>query len=113
MIEFFQELNWVIVGQIILIDILLGGDNAIVIALACRHLPEELRFKGILWGTFGAIIVRIVLTVLTMIIVLIVLIVLIRILKWSNRFHFIYIGWFNNTYTDIIIAHCRIGHCGI
>ena len=61
MIEFFQELNWVIVGQIILIDILLGGDNAIVIALACRHLPEELRFKGILWGTFGAIIVRIVL----------------------------------------------------
>ena len=61
MIEFFQELNWVIVGQIILIDILLGGDNAIVIALACRHLPVELRFKGILWGTFGAIIVRIVL----------------------------------------------------
>lgn len=61
MIEFFQELNWVIVGQIILIDILLGGDNAIVIALACRHLPAELRFKGILWGTFGAIIVRIVL----------------------------------------------------
>ncbi len=61
MIEFFLELNWVIVGQIILIDILLGGDNAIAIALACRHLPPELRFKGIVWGTVGAIGVRIVL----------------------------------------------------
>ena len=61
MIEFFQNLNWIIVGQIILIDILLGGDNAIVIALACRHLPEKTRFKGILWGTAGAIVIRIVL----------------------------------------------------
>ena len=61
MIEFFQNLNWIIVGQIILIDILLGGDNAIVIALACRHLPEKTRFKGILWGTVGAIAIRIVL----------------------------------------------------
>lgn len=59
MIEFFQHLNWVVVGQIILIDILLGGDNAIVIALACRHLPGNLRFKGIVWGTVGAIVVRI------------------------------------------------------
>lgn len=40
--------------QIILIDILLGGDNAIVIALACRNLPLHLRTRGILWGTFGA-----------------------------------------------------------
>ncbi len=61
MIEFFQSLNWMIVGQIILIDILLGGDNAIVIALACRHLPDHLRMKGIVWGTVGAIIVRILL----------------------------------------------------
>jgi YjbE family integral membrane protein len=61
MIEFFQELNWVIVGQIILIDILLGGDNAIVIALACRHLPEHMRFKGIIGGTIGAIVIRIIL----------------------------------------------------
>ncbi len=61
MIDFFQHLDWVVVGQIILIDILLGGDNAIVIALACRHLPENLRFKGIIWGTAGAIIVRILL----------------------------------------------------
>ena len=38
MIEFFQHLNWVIVGEIILIDILLGGDNAIVIALLATAL---------------------------------------------------------------------------
>jgi len=57
--DFLLELNWIAVGQIILIDLLLGGDNAIVIALACRNLPDNLRFKGILWGTFGAIAIRI------------------------------------------------------
>ena len=57
--EFLLTLNWIAVGQIILIDILLGGDNAIVIALACRNLPPHLRFKGILWGTAGAIVIRI------------------------------------------------------
>ncbi len=61
MIEFIQQLNWVVVGQIILIDILLGGDNAIVIALACRHLPEDMRMKGIVGGAIGAIVARIVL----------------------------------------------------
>ncbi len=61
MIEFFQQLNWMVVGQIILIDILLGGDNAIVIALACRHLPENLRMKGIVGGAIGAIVARVVL----------------------------------------------------
>ncbi len=59
MIEFFESLNWMVVAQIILIDILLGGDNAIVIALACRRLPEPQRRAGILWGTAGAIGVRI------------------------------------------------------
>lgn len=52
---------WLAVGQIILIDILLGGDNAVVIALACRKLPPNLRTKGILWGTAGAIGLRVVL----------------------------------------------------
>ena len=37
---------WLAVGQIILIDILLGGDNAVVIALACRKLPPNLRTKA-------------------------------------------------------------------
>ncbi|MCM5681934.1 TerC family protein [Schlegelella sp. S2-27] len=51
----------VAVGQIILIDILLGGDNAVVIALACRKLPPRQRRLGILWGTAGAILLRVVL----------------------------------------------------
>ena len=52
---------WVAVGQIIMIDILLGGDNAVVIALACRGLPPAQRTKGILWGTAGAIVLRVIL----------------------------------------------------
>ncbi|VFR22894.1 Membrane protein TerC, possibly involved in tellurium resistance [plant metagenome] len=47
--------------QIILIDILLGGDNAVVIALACRNLEPKQRMQGILWGTAGAIILRVIL----------------------------------------------------
>ncbi len=61
MIDFFATLSWLAVGQIILIDLLLGGDNAIVIALACRNLPDALRLRGILWGTVGAIAARIIL----------------------------------------------------
>lgn len=52
---------WIAVGQIILIDILLGGDNAVVIALACRGLPEKQRRMGIIYGTAGAIVLRVVL----------------------------------------------------
>jgi YjbE family integral membrane protein len=52
---------WIAVGQIIMIDILLGGDNAVVIALACRKLPAKQRAQGILWGTAGAIVLRVVL----------------------------------------------------
>jgi YjbE family integral membrane protein len=59
--DFLLDLNWLAVGQIILIDILLGGDNAIVIALACRNLPPHLRTRGMVWGTVGAIVARIVL----------------------------------------------------
>ncbi len=47
--------------QIIAIDILLGGDNAVVIALACRNLPHEQRKKGIFWGVLGAIALRFIL----------------------------------------------------
>ncbi len=59
--EFLTAHFWVAVGQIILIDILLGGDNAVVIALACRSLPPHQRTKGILWGTAGAIVLRVIL----------------------------------------------------
>lgn len=47
---------------IIVIDLVLAGDNAIVIALAARNLPKNLQTKAIFWGTFGAIAVRVVLT---------------------------------------------------
>ncbi len=46
------------VFEIILIDILLGGDNAVIIALACRDLPPKQRMQGVMWGTAGAIILR-------------------------------------------------------
>jgi YjbE family integral membrane protein len=59
--EFLTAHFWIAVGQIIMIDILLGGDNAVVIALACRKLPANQRLKGILWGTVGAIVLRVVL----------------------------------------------------
>lgn len=52
---------WMALLQIIAIDILLGGDNAVVIALACRHLPEEQRRRAIVGGVAGAILLRIVL----------------------------------------------------
>jgi YjbE family integral membrane protein len=47
--------------QIIAIDIVLGGDNAVVIALASRRLPEAQRKLAIFWGVFGAIALRVVL----------------------------------------------------
>lgn len=59
--EFLNAGFWIAVGQIILIDIVLGGDNAVVIALACRNLPPAQRTRGILLGTAGAIILRVVL----------------------------------------------------
>lgn len=48
---------------IVLIDLVLAGDNAIVIALAARSLPPQLQKRAILWGTFGAIFVRTLMTV--------------------------------------------------
>ena len=59
--EFMTASFWLAVGQIIMIDILLGGDNAVVIALACRNLPAAQRTKGILYGTAGAIVLRVLL----------------------------------------------------
>jgi YjbE family integral membrane protein len=47
---------------IILLDLVLAGDNAIVIALAARNLPKALQKKAVFWGTFGAVAVRVVLT---------------------------------------------------
>jgi len=47
---------------IILLDLVLAGDNAIVIALAARNLPRSLQRKAVFWGTFGAVAVRVALT---------------------------------------------------
>jgi YjbE family integral membrane protein len=61
--EFLSAPWWSALLAIILIDLVLAGDNAIVIALAARSLPPHLQKKAILWGTVGAIAVRSVMTV--------------------------------------------------
>lgn len=53
---------WVALFQIILINIVLSGDNAVVIALACRDLPQRQQKKAIVFGSVGAIVLRVVLT---------------------------------------------------
>lgn len=50
---------WVGLWQIVIVDILLSGDNAVVIALACRNLRPDIRNRAVLLGTFGAVAVRI------------------------------------------------------
>ena len=61
--ELFSSPWWSALLAIILIDLVLAGDNAIVIALAARNLPPHLQKKAIAWGTVGAIVVRSVMTV--------------------------------------------------
>lgn len=48
---------------IVMIDLVLAGDNAIVIGLAARNLPKEKQKKVILWGTVGAVILRVIATI--------------------------------------------------
>ncbi|MFD2637746.1 TerC family protein [Piscibacillus salipiscarius] len=57
-VEFFTALI-----SIILIDLVLAGDNAVVIALASRNLPKHLQKRAIIWGTAGAIFIRIIATI--------------------------------------------------
>jgi len=61
--ELFSAAWWSALLAIILIDLVLAGDNAIVIALAARNLPRHLQKKAIVWGTVGAIVVRSLMTV--------------------------------------------------
>lgn len=61
--DLMQPAFWIAVGQIIWINILLSGDNAVVIALACRSLPPRQRFWGILLGAGAAVVLRILFTV--------------------------------------------------
>src|SRR5260370_20808419 len=50
-------------GAIIWVNIILSGDNAVVIALAARSLPEHQQTKGVIWGAGAAVVLRIVLTI--------------------------------------------------
>ena len=61
--ELFSTPWWSALLAIILIDLVLAGDNAIVIALAARNLPPHLQKKAIAWGAIGAIVVRSAMTV--------------------------------------------------
>jgi YjbE family integral membrane protein len=61
--DMFSSPWWSALVSIVLIDLVLAGDNAIVIALAARNLPKQLKSKAILWGTVGAIVVRALMTV--------------------------------------------------
>ena len=61
--EFGSPAFWVAIAQIIMIDILLGGDNAVVIALAARSLPVKQQKQAVLWGAGAAVVLRIVLTI--------------------------------------------------
>ena len=60
--EFGSPQFWISAFEIVVINILLSGDNAVVIALACRNLPFNQRRWGIIWGAVGAVVLRIILT---------------------------------------------------
>jgi YjbE family integral membrane protein len=66
MAEFTTPQFWLAVVAIMFVNILLSGDNAIVIALACRNLSPRARRQGIFWGVLGAIVLRIALTFFVM-----------------------------------------------
>ena len=63
--EFFAPEQIAILTQIIFIDLVLAGDNAIIIGMVASKFPPEQRKKVIFWGIGGAVILRIILTLLT------------------------------------------------
>ena len=64
MIEYLSNpVFWIGLGQIIVVNILLSGDNAVVIALAARSLPPHQQKQAIIWGSVAAIIMRVILTI--------------------------------------------------
>ncbi len=70
MMEFVHELQttafWIGLWQIILVNIVLSGDNAVVIALAARSLPLHQQKQAILWGAGAAVVMRIILTIIAL-----------------------------------------------
>jgi YjbE family integral membrane protein len=75
---------WVTLGQIMMINIVLSGDNAVVIALASRTLPERQQKQAILFGSLGAIGLRIILTFFA---------VLLLGLPWLKLIGSVLLGW--------------------
>ncbi|ALC90399.1 hypothetical protein AM500_11830 [Bacillus sp. FJAT-18017] len=62
--ELFSPEFWAALGSLIIIDLVLAGDNAIVIGLAARNLPKNQQKQAIIWGTVGAIVIRATATIL-------------------------------------------------
>jgi YjbE family integral membrane protein len=60
--DFTAQSTWIALGMIMFTNIILSGDNAVVIAMASRNLPKELQSKAIFWGSAAAIILRVILT---------------------------------------------------
>ncbi|MHC0039578.1 TerC family protein [Pseudoneobacillus sp. C159] len=60
--DLFSPVFWSALFSIIVIDLVLAGDNAIVIGLAARKLPKTQQKKAIIWGTIGAILIRMIAT---------------------------------------------------
>jgi YjbE family integral membrane protein len=63
-LEFFSAESLSALLAIVIIDLVLAGDNAIVIALVARGLPQHLRRRTIVWGTVGAVVVRVAMTLM-------------------------------------------------
>ena len=60
--ELFSGAWWAALGSIMLANIVLSGDNAVVIAMAARRLPADQQKKAVFWGSAAAIVMRIILT---------------------------------------------------
>ena len=82
----FSGAWWAALGSIILANIVLSGDNAVVIAMAARKLPDGQRQKAVFWGSAAAIVMRIVLTLIA------VQLLQLPYLKIVGAFLLVYIG---------------------
>lgn len=82
----FSGVWWAALGSIVLANIVLSGDNAVVIAMAARRLPESQRNKAIFWGSAAAIVMRIILTLVA------VQLMQVPYLKIVGAFLLVYIG---------------------
>jgi len=80
-------IDMVAITKIIGLDIMLGVDNAVVIALACSAVAPELRNKAILWGTIGAIAMRAILLVFAS------FLIAVPVIKTAAGLYLLYVAW--------------------